>query len=201
MRALRIIYLWKLYNLFKLLDLRTGAVSSVWALWKYLQKAGPCQPVMKQHLSIYFIYLFNIYSILQCLKTRRKNSYWFAKHFFGIKRLAILVSHCPHHLPVYAGLKIWKGGVHAVKIMTHYQYKFLGVIPILGNLRRKNKAHAISVFFFFFLERNRNFFWPTTSYVATWPWHYVTNHAMIWLWKLTKRHNFSWLDRLLPSTI
>ena len=58
MRALRIIYLWKLYSLFKSLDLRTGAVSSVWALWKYLQKAGPCQPVMKQHLSIYFIFLF-----------------------------------------------------------------------------------------------------------------------------------------------
>ena len=125
MRALRIIYLWKLYSLFKSLDLRTGAVSSVWALWKYLQKAGPCQPVMKQHLSIYFIYLFNTYSILQCLKTRRKNSYWFAKHFFGIKRLqflAILVSNCPHHLPVYAGLKIWKGGVHGVKIMTHTSY-------------------------------------------------------------------------------
>ena len=58
MRALRIIYLRKLYSLFKSLDLRTGAVSSVWALWKYLQKAGPCQPAMKQHLSIYFIFLF-----------------------------------------------------------------------------------------------------------------------------------------------
>ena len=113
MRALRIIYLWKLYNLFKLLDLKTGAVSSAWALWKYLEKAGPCQPVMKQHLSIHFIYLFNTYSILQCLKTR------------SIKRLqflAILVSNCPHHLPVYAGMKIWKGGVHGVKIMTHTSY-------------------------------------------------------------------------------
>ena len=66
MRALRIIYLWKLYNLLKSLDLRTGAVSSVLALWKYLQKAGPCQPVIKHHLSIsfIFIYLFNVYSIL-----------------------------------------------------------------------------------------------------------------------------------------
>ena len=105
MRALRIIYLWKLYSLFKFLDLRTGAVSSVWALWKYLQKAGPCQPVMKQHLSIYFIFfIYKIFTVFfQCLKTRIKNSYWFAKHFIGIKRLqflAILVSHCPHHLPV-----------------------------------------------------------------------------------------------------
>ena len=40
MRALKIIYLSKLYSLLKSLDLRTGAVSSVWALWKYLQKAG-----------------------------------------------------------------------------------------------------------------------------------------------------------------
>ena len=57
-------------------------MSSVWALWKYLKKAGPCQPAMKQHLSIYFIYSFNVHSILQCLKTRIKNSYWFAKHFY-----------------------------------------------------------------------------------------------------------------------
>ena len=39
---------------------------------------------------------------------------------------------------MWAGPKIWKGGVHAVKIMIHYQYKFLGVIRILRNLRRKN---------------------------------------------------------------
>ena len=38
-------------------------------------------------------------------------------------------------------LKIWKGGVHAVKIMIHYHYKFLGVIRILGNLRRKNSCN------------------------------------------------------------
>ena len=40
MRAVKIIYLSKLYSLLKSLDLRTGAVSSVWALWKYLQKEG-----------------------------------------------------------------------------------------------------------------------------------------------------------------
>ena len=77
MRALRIIYLWTLYNLLKSLDSRTGAVSSVWALWNYLQKAGPCQPVIKHYLSIYLF----IHSILQCLKTRIKNNYRFTKHF------------------------------------------------------------------------------------------------------------------------
>ena len=47
-------------------------------------KGGPCQPVIKHHLSIYFIfiYLFNIHSILQCLKTRIKNSYGLTKYFY-----------------------------------------------------------------------------------------------------------------------
>ena len=65
----------------KPLDLRTGVVSYLWALWKYLQKADPCQLVIKHHLSIYFIFicLFNVYSI-RCLKTRIKNSYRFTKH-------------------------------------------------------------------------------------------------------------------------
>ena len=72
MRALRIIYLWKLYNSLTSLGLRTGAVSSERALWKYLLKAGACQPVSKHHLSIYFTFIYNIYSILQCLKTHKK---------------------------------------------------------------------------------------------------------------------------------
>ena len=41
-----------------------------------------------------------------------------------------------------------------MKIMIHYQYKFLGVISILYNLRRKN---SFNWGFSFFLERNRNF--------------------------------------------
>ena len=54
--------------------------------------------------------------------------------------------------PMRAGpKKKWKGGVHAVKIMIHYQYKFLGVICILCNL----KTHSIRTFFF--RERSRNF--------------------------------------------
>ena len=54
-------------------------------------------------------------------------------------KTSILVSHCPPPSPVQClpGLKIWKGG-DAVKIMIYYQYKFLGVIRILCNLRRKN---------------------------------------------------------------
>ena len=47
---------------------------------------------------------------------------------------------------MWAGPKIWKGGVHAVKIMIHCQYKFLEVIRILCNLRRK--THSIRAFFF-----------------------------------------------------
>ena len=60
--------------------------------------------------------------------------------------------------------KIWKGGVHAVKIIIHYQYKFLGVIRILCNLRRKN--HSIRAFSFsgekqkFRLSQR---FWPPTG--------------------------------------
>ena len=44
-------------------------------------------------------------------------------------KAGILVSHCPPpSTPLCGpGLKIWKGGVHATKIMIHYQYKFLGV--------------------------------------------------------------------------
>ena len=80
MRALRIIHLLKLYNLLKSLDLRTGAVISVWALWKYLQKAGPCQPGI--NIIYLSIYLFNIRNILQCLKTRIKNSHRYIKHFY-----------------------------------------------------------------------------------------------------------------------
>ena len=34
-----------------------------------------------------------------------------------------------------------------MKIMIHYQYKFLGVISILYNLRRKN-AFNLGIFFF-----------------------------------------------------
>ena len=54
-------------------------------------------------------------------------------------KAGILVSHRPPPSPLLfgPGLKIWKGGVHAVKIMVHYQYKFHGVICILCNLRRK----------------------------------------------------------------
>ena len=74
MRALRIIYLWKLYNLRESLDLRTGAVSSVWALW---QKVGPCQPVIKHHLSIYlFICLFT-YLIFTVFFSRLTNVFFF----------------------------------------------------------------------------------------------------------------------------
>ena len=32
----------------------------------------------------------------------------------------------PHPSQCGPGLKMWKGGVYAVKIMIHYQYKFLG---------------------------------------------------------------------------
>ena len=66
-RALRIIYLLKLYNLLELLELRTGAVGSVWALQT---KAGPCQPDLVNqiiYLFILFVYLFNTHSILQSI--------------------------------------------------------------------------------------------------------------------------------------
>ena len=57
MRALRIIYLRKLYNLLESLELRTGAVGSVWALWLKII-----------YLFILFAYLiFNIHSILQSI--------------------------------------------------------------------------------------------------------------------------------------
>ena len=54
-----------------------------------------------------------------------------------------MVSQCPppFSLLCWPGVKIWKGVVHAVKIMIHYQYKFLGVIRILGNLRTKNSCN------------------------------------------------------------
>ena len=53
------------------------------------------------------------------------------------------------------GPKIWKGGVHAVKIMIHYQYQFLGVIRILCNLRRK--THSIRAFLFLWRETEISF--------------------------------------------
>ena len=54
----------------------------------------------------------------------------------------------PTLTPLYGpSPKIWKDGVHAVKIMIHYQYKFLGVIIILYNLRRKNSFNW-GIFFF-----------------------------------------------------
>ena len=53
----------------------------------------------------------------------------------------------------WPGPNIWMDAVHAVKIMIHYQNKCLGVIRILGNLRRKNSCNYV----FFFLESNRNF--------------------------------------------
>ena len=66
--------------------------------------------------------------------------------------------------------KIWKGGVHAVKIMIHYQYKFLGVIRILCNLRRKN--HSIRAFFFFWRETEISFI--TKILAADWLRSHVT---------------------------
>ena len=105
MRALRIIYLWKPYNLLKSLDLRTGALRSAGALWKYLQKAGLCQPLIKHLLSIYFIfnYLFNIHSIFQCLKTGIKNSYRSIKHFYLNCSLRTLEMAFMRELPPYPG--------------------------------------------------------------------------------------------------
>ena len=52
--------------------------------------------------------------------------------------------------------------------MIHYQYKFLGVIRILCNLRRKNSFNED----FFFSGEKQKFrlsqrFWSTTGYVAT----------------------------------
>ena len=103
--ALRIIYLWKPYNLLKSLDLRTGALWSAGALWQYLQKAGPCQPLIKHLLSIYFIfnYLFNIHSIFQCLKTGIKNSYRSIKHFYWNCSLRTLEMAFMRELPPYPG--------------------------------------------------------------------------------------------------
>ena len=61
MRALRIIYLRKLYNLLESLELRTGAVGSVWALYCHLW-------LKIIYLYILFVYLiFNIHSILQSI--------------------------------------------------------------------------------------------------------------------------------------
>ena len=58
-------------------------------------------------------------------------------------------ANCPPPSPPLCGPgpKInMEGGVHAVKIMIHCQYKFLGVIRILCDLRRK--THSIRAFFF-----------------------------------------------------
>ena len=61
MRALRIIYLRKLYNLRESLELRTGSVGSVWALYCHLW-------LKIIYLYILFVYLiFNIHSILQSI--------------------------------------------------------------------------------------------------------------------------------------
>ena len=65
---------------------------------------------------------------------------------------------CPFRLSLAPTICSWvsedgKGRVHAVKIMIHYQYKFLGVIRILCSLRRKNSFN----YGIFFLEGNRNF--------------------------------------------
>ena len=62
-------------------------------------KGGPCQPVIKHHLSIFYIYfLFNIQSIRQRLKTRKKNSCRFTKQFYSncslrTLEMAILAEH------------------------------------------------------------------------------------------------------------
>ena len=98
MRALRIIYLWKIYNLLKSLGWRKGAVSYEWALWKYLLQADPCQPVSKHHLSIYFILIYLIFTVFFSVWKRIKNSYRLTKNcclrtlkwsFWGACRLTL----------------------------------------------------------------------------------------------------------------
>ena len=65
----------------------------------------------------------------------------------------MLVAHRPPpSLPLCGpGLKIWQGGVHAVKIMIHYQYKFLGVHFV------QLKEEKLIQLGLFFRERSRNF--------------------------------------------
>ena len=52
------------------------------------------------------------------------------------------------------GRKIWKGGVHAVEIMIHYQIQ----IPRCDtHFVQFKEEKLIQLGHFFFLERNRNF--------------------------------------------
>ena len=65
----------------------------------------------------------------------------------------------------WPGLKIWKGGVHAVKITntnSSERYAFWAI-----------EGEKLTQFGYFFMEGNRiclsQRFWPPTSYVAAWP--------------------------------
>ena len=52
----------------------------------------------------------------------------------------------PYTRLCWPGLKIWKGGVHAVKIMIHYRYKFLGVIHLFGQFKEEKLMQLGSFF-------------------------------------------------------
>ena len=82
------------------------------------------------------------------------------------------ISLSPHPHPLYAGraAKNMEGRSTCRKNNDHYQYKFLGVIRILCNLRRKN--HSIRAFFFFWRETEISFI--TKILAADWLRSHVT---------------------------